>query len=462
MASLLKNMLGGNAPQNPAATPEDADFADFAGAPQPSPIPSVYNAASSSLAASAETTSSYRGQPLIRPYTKWYRVWERVTIADFYSELFILPFIIVIVLVHLWGTRQNRRKVRSWASAHKRILDSEYALVGFERLPKAGSSDSAGGGPDEPMTIMKQKKATEYTSYATGRQNVAFTDFKITLARRHNPPMRIGEAALGLFMESQAPTVERMEANTFAFDGKETELAPLLGAQVTEQGLQPPTPEQKAAVKGDFKSSFDGFVFAVVNKDLMKRLREERYDLSLTSTKDHQRLPGWAAVMSESAEITESLLTPELIKAIESAGERQFESLIISDMPIDAPRKLNDIVPRKRLSLSLRLPSNDQYSNTQSLFQYFLRLPDHLAQVSRYRSEAMRRVKTTREEERKKIKAKFESEAAEERKNVADKGKKEERDNRLRGLSADEQRKALEKERAQDLRKGQRKKTMRQ
>ena len=42
--------------------------------------------------------------------------------------------------------------------------------------------------------------------------------------------------------------------------------------------------------------------------------------------------------MSESAEVTEALLTPDLVKAITDAGE-DLESLIVSDQPIDAPQK---------------------------------------------------------------------------------------------------------------------------
>ncbi len=41
--------------------------------------------------------------------------------------------------------------------------------------------------------------------------------------------------------------------------------------------------------------------------------------------------------MSESAEITETLLTPELTKAAEAAGEL-LDYLIVSDQPIDKPK----------------------------------------------------------------------------------------------------------------------------
>jgi len=70
----------------------------------------------------------------------------------------------------------------------------------------------------------------------------------------------------------------------------------------------------------------------------MRILRDERYDISLTTTKDHPKLPNWATVMSESAEVTEVMLTPELIKAVTDAGE-DLECLIITDQPIDAPKK---------------------------------------------------------------------------------------------------------------------------
>jgi hypothetical protein len=70
----------------------------------------------------------------------------------------------------------------------------------------------------------------------------------------------------------------------------------------------------------------------------MRKFRTDRYDASITFSKDHPKLPSWVTVMSESAEITETLLTPELIQAIEQAGN-DFEFLIVTDQPIDKPTK---------------------------------------------------------------------------------------------------------------------------
>jgi hypothetical protein len=246
-----------------------------------------------------------------RPYTAWYRVWERTSAEDFKLEMYILPFLVVLILVHVWGTRANRSKAKAWAKAHAPVLQQEFTQVGY----KAGEQATADN-------ILREKKADEFQSYATGRQNTAFVDFKMTLIKRYNPFMLLGEYIIPLFMESFPAPAERVEATAYVFDGNETKHAPHYGS-------------------GDAKkvpnSSFDGFVFAVVHKDLMKRMREDRYDVSLTTTRDHAKLPVWTAVMSESAEITDMVLTPELIKAIHDAGDN-FEALIITDQPTDQPK----------------------------------------------------------------------------------------------------------------------------
>jgi hypothetical protein len=231
----------------------------------------------------------------------------------------VVPFVLVIVIVHLWGSRVNRKKARSWMVAHQPILSQEFAHQGFDRKT-AGGQEEVQSELVKPEDLLKEKSAAEYMAYATGRQNVAFLDVKLTFIKRYNPLLMVGEAALGFFFDSMPAPEERMEATLYAFDGKETAL---LGEV------------DKSAYS---KSTYDGFVFAVVHKDLMKRLRDERYDLSLTSTKDNAKLPDWATTMSEGNEITEAILTPDLVKAIATAGET-FEALVVTDMPMDKPKK---------------------------------------------------------------------------------------------------------------------------
>lgn len=298
------------------------DFADFATAASPLAPSHAASSISSGAAAATQTAAAYLNAN--RPYTAWYRVWERTSLSDFYQELIVIPVILVIVLVNIIGTRANRTRAKKWASTYLPMLDSEYASIGFDTRKNARLSDAKqeglalSGSTEVPEDMLKEKSKSEYIAYCTGRQNVAWLDIKITLYKRYNPLSWFGETALAFFSDSVPDPCERVEATAYSFDGK-------------EKTLLPSAPASK-------DSTYDGFVFAVVHKDKMRTLRDERYDISLTTTKDHPKLPNWATVMSESAEVTEAMLTPELIKAVTDAGE-DLEALIITDQPIDAPKK---------------------------------------------------------------------------------------------------------------------------
>jgi len=322
MASFLQKFLAGD--KKPAQAPIGGDdgtrlpkfkgiitnktigFADFAGAPDPSPVPiSPVTTTANIFGQNAQATLA----PTI-PYTKWYRVWERTQPSDFLQEAIILPFVFIVLAIHVWGLRRNKQKARDWARHHVPAIEFEYAKVGFE--------DTITDEKVDPDSAIRANTSFEYSTYATGRSNVAFTDFNLTLVKRYNPLMILGENVIALLFEGIPPTVERMEATSHTFDNKESDF---LGAA------------PKSA-----NSAYDGFVWAVVNKRMLKRLRDDRYDISLTTTKDHPKLPVWVTVMTESAEITDTMLTPDLIKAIEDAGDL-FDALIVSDQPFERPSK---------------------------------------------------------------------------------------------------------------------------
>lgn len=223
--------------------------------------------------------------------------------------------IAVIFTLHYIGTTLNRSKSKAWIKAHAPVLTSEFSRVGFlDKDPEQLS----------PEQLIKETSLFEYSSYATGRQNVAFMDVKISLKKRFNPFMTAIETTLGFFLDSFTTPDDSVEAVIYPFDGKEDKIVP---------GI-PGSAELRSK---DSKSSYDGFVWAVVNKDNMKQLRDDRYDVSITFTKDHAKLPNWATVMSENAEVTNTLLTDELVSAIKQAGDL-FEYLIVSDQPLEKPR----------------------------------------------------------------------------------------------------------------------------
>ena len=264
------------------------------------------------------------------PFTAWYRVWERTSPKDFIAEAFIIPILLLVLVFNVWGRRANRTKARNWAAAHVIILQKEFAQVGFVRPHPQGDQSAVSQAGILPEDIVEEKNANEYISYASGRQNVAFVDFRLEMLKRYSPLSWFAEVIIAYFFSSFKAPAERIEAIAYPFDGREKEVIPVRSEE--EQAAL------EARVK-DLTSSYDDFVWAVVNKDNMRQLRDDRYDISLTFTKDHSKLPDWATVMSESGEITEQLLSPELVKAITEAGPESFEYLIISDQPIDKPTK---------------------------------------------------------------------------------------------------------------------------
>ncbi|KAI1773674.1 DUF1682-domain-containing protein [Hypoxylon cercidicola] len=428
MADFLKNIIGGSKPSDTPVASADSDFADFANAPSPEPV--AFDSASGATLGGAAPTG--------RPYTKWYNIHERYGLSDFRAEGIILAVIAVIFTLHFIGTKLNRAKSRAWIKAHASILAGEFAIVGFGGIPQ----------PDqEPEKMLKAKSLFEYATYATGRQNIAFMDVKLSLMKRFNPIMTFIETAMSFFLDSFSAPEDYIEAVIYPFDGKEAQIVPALpgGTELRSK---------------DSKSSFDGFVWAIVNKDKMKQLRDERYDVSITFTKDNAKLPIWTTVMSESAEVTETLLTNELASAIKKAGDL-FDYLIISDQPVDKPKTMDETIPRKRLYLRYRLPSSNNYDDLVPLFSYFVRISDHLASSAHFRPEVLRKIKSIRDENVKQIQKLAEEEKAEERAAERDRAKKAKRDAELNALDAKAQKKYLEKEREKELRKSSKKQTLR-
>ncbi|KAJ5792307.1 uncharacterized protein N7503_008285 [Penicillium pulvis] len=424
MAGMLKNVFG----SQPSGAGSDNDFADFVEAPNPSPA---------SLIADTTTVAAANTHGAIAPYTAWYRIWERTSPKDFMQEAMILPFVVLLVLFHVWGTRKNRRKAREWAQAHVPSLQKEFAVVGFDGISRANEDETITVELANPEKSLKEKSAHEFSTYATGRQNVAFLDISLKMPKRYNPITYLMEYAFSFFFESWEAPSEKYEALMYAFDGKEKDLVPVFAKD---------TPLKVN------NSTYDGFIWAVVHKSHMRKFRTDRYDASITFSKDHPKLPSWVTVMSESAEITETLLTKELIQAIEQAGN-DFEFLIVTDQPIDKPTKIDETVPKKRVQLSVNLSSAAGYAATVPLFNQFLRFGDKLVAAAHFRGEVMRKVRNVREDEIKKLRRVEEEEKAEERKLAAEKIKKEERERLLRGMTADEQRKYLDRESQKEQRR---------
>ena len=105
---------------------------------------------------------------------------------------------------------------------------------------------------------------------------------------------------------------------------------------------------------------------------------------------------------------------------------------------------------KKTLSLYLDLPGQ---GSTDAIVQQFLRLPDYLVTTAHFRPEVLRKLKTTREEERKELQKIQDDEKTEARLADRDIKKKEERDEMLRRMTPDQSRKFLAKEQEKEQRR---------
>lgn len=213
--------------------------------------------------------------------------------------------------MHIWGTRRNRKIAKDFLTSIAPVLGREFASVGFTR-GQANTLASEAEVPFNVHTALRENSNVEFTTYASGRANTAFLHATIKLQRRSNLVGLAAEHALSFFFDSFTEPRDTVTLTLSPFDGA---------------GL----------MKGDNSQKFDNFIWALVNKRAMKRLREERYDLSLTRTTDWEGLPNWVAVMGEGKKIGELCLTKELKEVVPECREL-LEMLLVTDMPKEKPK----------------------------------------------------------------------------------------------------------------------------
>ncbi|KAK9236034.1 hypothetical protein V1525DRAFT_346976 [Lipomyces kononenkoae] len=330
------------------------------------------------------------------------------------NEFWFFAIVVAFVAVHVGGNSWNKRKATKWMKSQADALRSQFFQVGFDETVTT----------TEPSQIpeskyLKRVSPVDYVFYATGRLNISLLHGKISLLTRHNIIMLVFEYVFSFLLSTEPPK------------------------DVVEFIVRPTDSD---------KSSYDGFVFAIVNKEIMKRVREESYDLSLTRTSDHPKLPVSCTVMSEAAEITETLFTPELLDAVKAA-ESVLQYLVISDLPVDRPKTVEEYVPKKRALLSVKIANTpEQEQATVQLVNAFLNTVDLAVAKAHWRPEVSRKLKATRDDEIRKLKKIADEEKAEELAKQRAKEKKEQKQE-IGKLTAEEQRKAQTKEREKEIRR---------
>ncbi|KAK9457212.1 hypothetical protein V1511DRAFT_156372 [Dipodascopsis uninucleata] len=347
---------------------------------------------------------------------------SRLTVYNWTNELVFTGVILAFVASHFIGNHFNKKAAQKWIKSHVEVLRNQFYQVGFK-------DNSA---VEDPRAIplseyLKCKGPIEYVTYASGRLNIALLHGRMTLMTRHNFIMLVIDMVMSFFLNYDQPH-DKIEYFIIPTDSD--------------------------------KSSYDNFVFAIVSKEVMKRVREENYDLSLTRTVDHPKLPFSLTVMSEAAEITDNLLTTEMIEALKKAPQL-LEYFVISDLPTEKPKTAEEYKSSKRALIALKAASTpEEEAASKDILNAALNTIDVAVAKAYWRPEVSRKIKATRDDEIRKLKRQAEEEKAEEVAKQRAKEKKEQKQS-MSKLSAEEQKKFQQKEREKELRRMQKKQTKR-
>ncbi|KAH9077363.1 hypothetical protein EDB83DRAFT_2349681 [Lactarius deliciosus] len=307
--------------------------------------------------------------------------------ALFKNEVFLLAAVIMYGVFFWFGSKTNSARANSWLSAHMGLLEKQFSR------PTAGDLTADG--------------YTDFFNFSTGRRNVASLHTVFALRPRHDLPPG---ALIDLLY----------------------------------------TPKDDVTL--DFKLhttvSVPDFVWALITKEESNSIKNSRWDLTFTKTTENPSLPPNVVVMSEYADVTDSVLkiAGPLLEAIKDPKiQPYFRFLYGSVVPANK---------EKHVILSLAAPPPSHATDSVRLVSAVFDLIDVLEKVN-LRPETKSKLKKTREDFSKTVKDEAEREAREEAADAKLAAKRRAEEERIANLSAAEQQKLLERDRKRNLRKTQ-------
>lgn len=328
---------------------------------------------------------------------------KRLSLNDWRLELFTLSFIAGFVVLFWIGDRYNTYLVKNFLALVKGAFTNNFYQFGVS-----------------PTETYIKDSSESYSSYATGRENIAKVNIVFRLKPRHNLFVWIMETALSFFTTSVPAPSDKVEITI--------------------------TPANS--------NVYDNFIAAVVSKLGMNDFRKENYFLSLTRTSDSSNLPESFVYMSEVNEFQEKITTPDLKNALTLQAASFIRFIAFTDQPAEKPESLQELIPRRRVVFSINLTSNKkELAQVQEILEALFAIVDKLAtkEIS-FRSEAVKKVVKTRENEIAKINKIKEDIKQEELAEQKAQQAREERD-KLRSLSREEQLKVEKKAQEKKQRK---------
>ncbi|KAF9057560.1 hypothetical protein BJ165DRAFT_1537985 [Panaeolus papilionaceus] len=349
--------------------------------------------------------------PVITPehYDGWQLRWKFLVFrpAELKTEALLIAGVLFYLAVFYVGSSINSRKAKNWLAQHLPIYEKQFSKPQY----KGGITTDG---------------YTDFFNFSTGRRNIASLHTIFTCQPRHDLFQWIFQIGKTLVDLHHRPVDD---------------------------------------IQLDFKLApgtlHDSFVFAIVAKDELLSVKNNRWDLNFTKSSESPLLPPQFTVMSEFADITENILKPlgnfSIVKALEDPKILPyFRHLSITDQTRDRPDQ--GPIPaeerEKHIILSLSCPSSSHAADTVALVESMFQLIDNLNKIS-LRPETKNKLKRAREELDKTLKEEVEKEKKEEVQDAKLAAKRKAQEERLAKLTPAEQRKELEKERKRALRKSQ-------
>ncbi|KAM3124341.1 hypothetical protein CJJ07_004575 [Candidozyma auris] len=323
---------------------------------------------------------------------------ERVKIADWRMEIFTVAFTLLFIIVYKGGDLYNHSKVTKFLAGVKDVFDDNFYQFGVG---------------DGKLYIKDSAEA--YSSYATGRENIAKVNITFRLAPRQNIFLWFMESGFSYFTDSV------------------------------------PAPKDRAEIVIFPSADYENFISAIVSKLGMSDYRKFNYFLALTKTLDSEKLPESFVFMSEVNDFHEKTFTEKLASSIKLGMASYVRYLAFTDQPNERPEHVRNLLPRRRVVLSLNLPTGkEELKEVSDLLGAVFDVIDQMAEKKiTFRPEAIKKIVKNREQEVQKIEKAQEELKKEEEAEEKARLKRQQRES-FRNMSKDEQMKA--EKRAQERR----------
>lgn len=336
-------------------------------------------------------------------------IFQRILVNDWKLELITIAFTLSFVVLFKIGDWYNTKLVTSFLAGINDTLSKNFYQVGTSKTE-----------------LYIKDSCENFSSYATGRENIAKVNIDFKLRPRNNIFVWVIEGIMSYFTEF----------------------------------VQKPIDKVDIVIYPNFQ--YDNFISAIVSKLGMNDFRKFNYFLSLTKTSDSSKLPESFVFMSEGSEFQDKILTDELVNSLDIESASYIRYLSFTDQPTEKPETPEQCEPFRRVVISLKLSNSKAHLEqiSKTLEAVFEIIDDIAAKKITFKPEALKKVAKTREAELSKILKAIELEKQEIETEEKARLKKEERD-RIRKLSPEEQAKLEKKEMEKKQKKLQKKQKVR-